>query len=166
MSGQEVQHGEPEDVLLRYVQFGKTDECWLWTGPRDADGYGEVKANPWRGWRAHRAMYTWSFGEIPEGLFVCHRCDNPPCVNPAHLFLGTAFDNVADMVQKGRQTTGDTPALKRGRMIAHEKRRLPEALCKRVAEVYRSTGMTQAEVGQMFGISQQAVSLIIRSGQY
>lgn len=153
---------DPEDVLLKYVAFGKTDECWLWHGPMDHDGYGVVKANPWRGWRAHRAMYTWSFGEIPDGLMVCHRCDNPPCVNPAHLFVGTALDNVLDMVAKNRQTKGDTPGLQKGRKIAQDKRRLPKALCDRVLEVYRATGLTQTEVGRMFGISQQAVSLIVR----
>lgn len=157
----ELQHGD-EDSLLKYVRFGRTDECWPWVGPRDPDGYGEVKVNPWRGWRAHRAMYTWTFGEIPDGLLVCHTCDNPPCCNPSHLFLGTPLDNVLDMVRKGRQRTGDTPELQKGRVIAHEKRRIPQEVCDRVREVYLNTGMTQAQVGAMFGISQQAVSLIVR----
>lgn len=76
-------------------------ECWTWTAFRHPFGYGKVK---WHGVSrdAHRVAYEIAVGLIPAGLNVCHRCDNPPCCNPAHLFLGTQHENVLDMVAKGR----------------------------------------------------------------
>lgn len=74
--------------------------CWEWTGFRDRDGYGRIRTS--RRDAAHRAAWLLSHFVIPEGMHVLHRCDNPPCVNPAHLFLGTQPVNVADMTAKGR----------------------------------------------------------------
>jgi hypothetical protein len=75
--------------------------CWLWQGYRDRDGYGHHHYNG-RRWRAHRLAWTLARGPIPGGLYVCHRCDNPPCVNPAHLELGTQKENIGDCLAKGR----------------------------------------------------------------
>lgn len=77
-------------------------DCWIWTLAKDKDGYGV--AHKGRGnFRAHRISYETFIGPIPEGFSVCHHCDNPPCCNPAHLFLGTNQDNMDDMVAKGRK---------------------------------------------------------------
>lgn len=73
--------------------------CWLWQGPRDAKGYGHYSIGR-RSYRAHRVAYEMFKGEHPGELFVCHACDNPPCVNPAHLWLGTTTDNQRDMLAK------------------------------------------------------------------
>lgn len=79
----------------------KTDYCWLWVGALFKSGYGKFSRGD-RKIRAHRASYELYVGKIPRGMQVLHRCDNPPCVNPDHLFIGTHMDNMLDMESKGR----------------------------------------------------------------
>lgn len=88
--------------------------CWLWMGSTWGGGYGQVRINR-RTRFAHRVAWEVSNGPIPNGLFVLHRCDNPPCVNPAHLFLGTHQDNMDDMMRKGRKVvlTGDRNGMRK-----------------------------------------------------
>ena len=78
----------------------KTDTCWLWTGCVDKDGYGVSNINK-RKLAAHRASYILFIGEIPKGMYVLHTCNNPTCVNPNHLRLGTQKDNVQDQIKAG-----------------------------------------------------------------
>ncbi|HEY5870706.1 MAG TPA: HNH endonuclease signature motif containing protein [Candidatus Tectomicrobia bacterium] len=89
----------------------KTSECWLWTGSRHIKGYGRLmgigKTHRWKAIPAHRLSWVLHYGSIPQELGVLHHCDNPPCVRPDHLFLGTPADNVADKVRKSRQMFGD-----------------------------------------------------------
>lgn len=86
-----------------WAKVRKTDSCWLWTASVNKQGYG--KFNPTRSpqWGAHRFSWFLHHGPIPEGMWVLHKCDITPCVNPDHLFLGTALENNHDMIRKGRQ---------------------------------------------------------------
>jgi hypothetical protein len=86
---------------------GGPDACWLWTGARSGKGYGTVHGSLPRALYTHRLAWELAWGPIPPGLCVLHRCDNPPCCNPAHLFLGTKAQNSADMVAKGRSARGE-----------------------------------------------------------
>ena len=98
------------DEADRVRFWNKVDQpvegCWLWQGTLLAQGYGCFKIAG-RMYKAHRLAYTFAVEAIPSGLFVCHHCDNPRCVRPDQLFLGTIQDNVLDSVRKGRWATGD-----------------------------------------------------------
>lgn len=106
----------------------KSDGCWIWTGSKNQLGYGFFREK-----RAHRISYELNKGPIEPGLFVCHACDNPSCVNPDHLWLGRPKDNHADMVSKGRQRSGPAifgtnhPLSKINDRIARRIRESPES---------------------------------------
>ncbi len=85
-----------------WEKVDKSSECWEWTAARNPDGYGLIGLDFRGSDRAHRVSWRLAYGPIPIGLHVLHRCDNPPCVNPDHLWLGTQADNIADMTRKGR----------------------------------------------------------------
>jgi hypothetical protein len=91
-------HGKQLENFISMICFGAS-ECWYWRGAQDHSGYGYVAAKENR---AHRLSWVLFKGEIPEGMKVLHKCDNPFCVNSDHLFLGTQKENVHDMIQKGR----------------------------------------------------------------
>jgi uncharacterized protein YerC len=92
--------------MAKYVVKPIDSECWEWHGTTDKGGYGRFKKDG-KQTRAHRAAHELYIGPIPEGMRVCHTCDNPPCTNPDHLFLGTDLDNKTDSVNKKRHAHGE-----------------------------------------------------------
>lgn len=105
----------PEEGVLFWRKLnGSGEGCWEWPGRRKYDGYG-IHQYGGQSRMAHRIAYTLTYGPIPGGFFVCHRCDNSACCNPKHLFVGTNSDNMKDMVSKGRHSFAVYPdQIKRG----------------------------------------------------
>ncbi len=137
-----------EKVIARSV-VDTASRCWVWTGSTSCHGYGSISVRG-RHTGAHRFAYETFIGEIPEGLYVCHTCDNRACVNPAHLFLGTHEDNRNDMVAKGRHARG-------GR---HHWAKLTEA---DVLDIRRrcAAGVSQKELCAEYGVADSLVSRIV-----
>jgi hypothetical protein len=142
----------------RYVdKSGGPDACWLWTGARGRKGYGQFYVEPGKApAKAHRFAWEQANGPIPDGLHVLHGCDNPPCVNPACLFLGTNADNQADMRSKGR---GSTPPHRRG--AAHWNAKLDEAAVRRARERH-ATGETNESIALALGVSRDCIRDIVK----
>lgn len=130
--------------------------CWNWIGGRTVDGYGRVN---WKGklTLAHRLSWEFTNGQIPDGLNVLHNCpdgDNPACVNPAHLFLGTQGDNIRDMFSKGRGN--------RAKGEQHSNAKLTEKEIKSIRQRFAQGGVTKCQLGRDFGVSEVLIGLIVR----
>ena len=139
-------------LLERFMtKFVKTETCWLWTGALNDKGYGwfnTTSSRPAKPDRASRVAYRLFIGEIPKGMCVCHKCDNPKCVNPDHLFLGTRRDNMIDKISKNRMPIGESTSWSK----------LTE---QQVREIRESTDY-QYVIAEKYGICQQSVSSIKR----
>src|SRR6185295_10809571 len=123
-------------------KVARGDGCWEWQGWRNAGGYGVLASGPagrQKDELAHRIAWRLTNGAIPDGLRVLHRCDNPPCCNPAHLFLGSDADNVADCIAKGR---------------SRRARRLTDVQVREI----RASRDTIRAAGARFGISSGIIS--------
>ena len=139
------------EELLAHIAVTK-DGCWEWTGIKNNHGYGRLTYTPNR-YLTHRLYWQLFIGEIPQGLVVCHHCDNPPCMNPDHLFLGTLSDNQQDASRKGRNHSGrwdgeDHPMAKITNATAHE---IKDALAagERVYRIAKRFGVHPSTVGNI-----------------
>lgn len=99
-------HGDARERVLGCISYGAKDDCWLWTGSVNNMGYG-IASYGGHGRAAHRLIYELLIGPVPADLDCCHICDNPRCVRPDHMFIGTRKDNMQDAASKGRLRRGD-----------------------------------------------------------
>ena len=133
------------------VAHARAADCWAWLGTiHNRYGYFAFRcAGKDNSERAHRVAYEIAREPIPDGLQVCHRCDNPACVNPGHLFVGTQADNMADKTAKGRQVRG-VPCSGRAKLTS--------AQVEAIKERYATSGLTQAQIGEEYGVDQSTIS--------
>lgn len=143
----------PTEVDRFWTKVDKRGDCWEWRGCVNNKGYGQFST----GDRAHRKLilphrysYELSYGTIPPGLFVLHRCDNPRCVRPDHLFLGTNLDNMADMRRKGRSRFGER----------HPLAKLTMAQVALIRERH-AAGETSARLAQAFQVTPSTINNIV-----
>ena len=140
------------ESFWKHVSISDDNSCWEWKAGLVGMGYGKWRFKG-KDIRAHRHAYQLAKGDIPEGMFVCHKCDNPRCCNPSHLFLGTPKENTADMLAKNRV----------GRMFGtcNPQAKLTDAdvlqIRNRVAN-----GEKQSELASEFGISRSTMCHIIQ----
>ena len=134
----------------------KTVGCWIWTGPTDAKGYGRIHPSL----RAHRVAYELTYGPIAAGMCVCHQCDNPPCVNPTHLFVGTRAKNNADMMMKRRAVWQHSPEQRKG--ANNGRAVLTQSDVGAIRARYVRGKVRQVDLAREFNVSQTLVSAIVR----
>lgn len=162
--GGTAKHGPPrrslEERFWERVSRGESDECWQWTGTKIPKGYGKISSGGHAGQTllTHRVAWVLTNGPIPDGLFVCHRCDNPSCVNPHHLFLGTASDNMQDMHQKGRKGAGP-----RGDAVQHTAKLTREQRdCIRRTYRHGVRGYGAPALARKFGVVPTTIRSLVR----
>lgn len=145
--------------------------CWLWTAYTDKYGYGVIctgsrQAKTRKYLKAHRLAYELFCGPIPDGKIVCHKCDNPSCVNPDHLFTGTWGDNVADMMVKGRNKIGGKPhhGEKNGnsKLTAADVEYIRANHCAHE----RNHMLTTAGLAERFGVHRSTIQRIVRGSSW
>jgi hypothetical protein len=141
---------QPPEQRLR-DRTDKSGECWIWRGGTGRGGYGKITVAG-RTQATHRLAWEIEHGPIPDGMNVLHRCDNPPCVRPEHLFLGTIAENNAYRARKGRSSSGDKH---------HNRRRSP--LYGKGDEIRWAAklGMTHERIAAHYGVSRSAISLVL-----
>jgi hypothetical protein len=150
-----------------WSKVSKSETCWTWTAKKRPGGYGLFSLGG-KMLQAHRVSWTFENGEIPDGMDVCHKCDNPSCVRPDHLFLGTHTDNMHDMIAKGRENMygrkSAVPKSTRG-----ENSHTAKLTLLQVTEIRRLYAEEHVRVGQLaklFGVCHSNISLIVHSKRW
>jgi hypothetical protein len=152
----------PDELFNRHCLKGQPDECWPWMAYRNESNYGQTRIGG-RGSKAvlaHRLSWIVHFGEIPVGMHILHKCDNPPCCNPNHLFMGTNYDNILDRVKKGRSK----PWLKNAPREKHPRSKIFSQELKEMIKM-RESGGKVVEIARKFNISHEHCSLLINKAK-
>jgi hypothetical protein len=147
-----------------WAKVRKTSGCWIWTAHCLPQGYGQFALTCNKPVKAHRFAYEVTYGAIPAGLMVCHRCDNPSCVRPKHLFLGTAKDNTHDSIRKSRAYVGQSgPSAHKHRYPKGERCRQAKLTEDNVRHIIASaTTKTRTELAKSLGVSIALVCAILK----
>ena len=141
-----------------YIEVKDQESCWIWTKGKANYGYGVINTSERKQFRVHRLVWSFYFGDIPDGMFVLHKCDNPPCCNPGHLFIGTQADNIRDMIRKGRRgNAGVKPGTQTGEKNHNSKLTNDNVLD--IRELLNS-GESHSRIASMFGVSRPTITLI------
>ena len=143
-----------KDCITDNIEIDGSTGCWEWMASKSKSGYGKKKLN-YIDWRAHRLAWTLWRGEIPEGLLVCHSCDNPGCVNPEHLWLGSHKDNAEDRAAKGRSRTP--------RGLDHWRGVLSDENIVVLRRLWATKMFTQKVLAKHYGVSQAHISAVINN---
>jgi len=152
-------HDPPETRFWARVDKDSSPAgCWLWTGGTASAGYGIIGIN-YKSIGVHRFSYALHNGPIPDGMFVCHHCDNPACVNPAHLFLGTPQDNMDDMASKGRAVHSHAPRLSGE---SHPNSKLTQAQVDEMRSLYATGEHSIAGLATRYNVTRANVSFIVK----
>lgn len=138
--------------FFKKFTFGNADQCWNWHASKQEFGYGQFHFEQ-KILKAHRFSWEYFRGAIPVGLYVLHKCDNPRCINPNHLFLGTPFDNMQDKIRKGR-------AIYEQGEKSHNAR-LTDSQVKKIRDLYSTGKFLQIELGKQFGVTNQHIGRIV-----
>lgn len=139
-----------QDCIRFWSHVDKSGECWVWTARKTTKGYGHFSYGG-KNRRAHRFAWLITKGHIPNGLFVCHHCDNPSCVRPSHLFLGTHTDNMRDCAKKGRiKSTLIKPYLRKVSAFTWD------IVCD-IRRRYEEGRATQGQLSRELGISKSTI---------
>lgn len=140
-----------ERLWSKVDKSGGDSACWVWTGCLHTRGYGKIGIDH-ATVLTHRLAYELTYGPIPEGLEVLHECDNPPCCNPAHLFVGTQAKNMSDMVLRGRSSSKEK----------HGNAKLTEAKVASIRAQYIPGKIRMRDLAVQFGVSVMTISMVVR----
>ena len=147
------------DKFLAKVLRG--DGCWEWRGARFTSGYGVFSIGH-KTVKAHRFSWYLENGPIPQGMFICHTCDNPPCVRPSHLFMGTNTDNLQDAIRKGR-VVFPLPQCPPERRARGERAHKAKLTADKVVEIRKQSalGRLHKDIAADFGVSDANIAYIV-----
>lgn len=157
------------DKAIKKIKITQSG-CWEWQAGKNKQGYGKIGRivnGELKHYSAHRFFYENLKGHIPEGMHVMHSCDNPPCCNPDHLSLGTAAENIADCVKKGRNYKGPKPwAGWKKSPEDHPLAKLSISAAKEIRHLYFAERRTLKEIGDYFGVAFQTISKVIHNQRF